>query len=471
MWHACAFRAGLRVPWPSAVSRPRLALAPATLPTRSFRHDDFKYESELERRREEERELALRHTLKGRQMESFDDFAGAMKEFETALKYNDSDPDVLAAISGCALRMPNPEKALEFAEKAAVAARKEHRHELVGLAQSRAALVLYNQGRLKEAQKAILEAQLFIPSSEDLLYLLDETEHKLKTKVMWQSAKEEDLRRQRSYLNQVVSQAPVEVRISEDKGRGLFATRDINEGEAIFAEAPIVATASWGNESSYFCFASVQPLGEPALEFASDEAQAIFNRMSEHEQRALKQQLCEKFQLPALASQQKCEQCGIAHFADKNVEVFARDTYLASLCRGQCATDSDTQTLLPSIFAPHYLPKTDGGDPLLIHHEIVALELVTLLVARINKSPELWDNFVKYLLYAEKRPSRALLDDERQILEILQKKFPNLDWLLTERTFMRLKSMIYLNSFSFTAHSLKVVVESEQTQGRLLYPL
>jgi len=81
--------------------------------------------------------------------------------------------------------------------------------------------------------------------------------------------------------------------------------------------------------------------------------------------------------------------------------------------------------------------------------------MMTLFLARIFQNPDLWDKFGKFLIFAEYSNNlRPLLDHEEKYLVLLKEQFPNLDYLLSPRNFLRLKSMVNLNSFSVATHAV-----------------
>src|SRR5690606_183578 len=73
---------------------------------------------------------------------------------------------------------------------------------------------------------------------------------------------------------------------------------------------------------------------------------------------------------------------------------------------------------------------------------------------------------VRHLVYAEKRPERMLLDHEIETFELLRKRFPeSRTGLLTERSFLRLKSLVALNGFAIHAESLTVHLKKKSADN------
>jgi len=112
------------------------------------------------------------------------------------------------------------------------------------------------------------------------------------------------------------------------------------------------------------------------------------------------------------------------------------------------------------LFSPGYSLVDEEKDVHLLYHDISSLELVSLLILKISQNIELWDNYLRFLVYSIKTPQPLLLDHEIQHLTTLSEMFPNLSWLFSEKNYMRLKDIVKLNAFTVSSNFLDFNVKS-----------
>eukprot|EP01122_Echinamoeba_exundans_P014261 TRINITY_DN6417_c0_g1_i1.p1 TRINITY_DN6417_c0_g1~~TRINITY_DN6417_c0_g1_i1.p1 ORF type:complete len:392 (+),score=42.58 TRINITY_DN6417_c0_g1_i1:40-1215(+) len=83
----------------------------------------------------------------------------------------------------------------------------------------------------------------------------------------------------------------IQVGLTESSGRGLFAKKDIEEGEIILAEKPIVAAAHGANEEVNHCWSCFRPLFPTNLIPTDDGVKRHLKSLSDPQKEGLKQQI------------------------------------------------------------------------------------------------------------------------------------------------------------------------------------
>jgi len=71
-----------------------------------------------------------------------------------------------------------------------------------------------------------------------------------------------------SNLDRLTKGKPIEIRTTPDRGRGIFATRDLAKGQTLWREKPLVS--AWHSGNVDYCWTCFLPLEEPTFSIPSD---------------------------------------------------------------------------------------------------------------------------------------------------------------------------------------------------------
>jgi tetratricopeptide (TPR) repeat protein len=417
---------------------------------------DYEYPKKPKSQKEIDTELYEHHMMQGHMAFNAENWSNALEHYIKANKHNTKSCQpvgVCAAIYEKKGELENTIAASRLAIKMAKKTREDS--QFISNEQARMGRMYFLQEKYLEAQKAFTEAYLYHPTPEYAEERLSEVEAKLKVDIKFKKVEASDMKIQSQYYKEITNGLPVQIDFKENKGRGLYVTKSFNAGDSLFAEAPVVASVDFLNKSNEFCAGSFHPLKEPEVTIPRELEQVL--KVCDMDYKAIIKQNIEANENYITPNIKKCDKCGLK-FTNAEAEKAARDDWLSIICQGECGTDSRLKILLPSFFDKSYSFEKEEYIPL--YQDLSSLELLSIMIMKISKDEDLWYNYFKFLVYAEKTPDRLMLDHEILHYTTLKEMFPSLSWLLSEKNYLRLKEMVGLNAFTINTTSIDFVVSS-----------
>eukprot|EP01124_Arcella_intermedia_P016919 TRINITY_DN2352_c0_g1_i1.p1 TRINITY_DN2352_c0_g1~~TRINITY_DN2352_c0_g1_i1.p1 ORF type:complete len:646 (+),score=132.76 TRINITY_DN2352_c0_g1_i1:282-1940(+) len=407
------------------------------------------------------------YLMEGNSAHNAEEWDVALKNYRMALKENAKDYNLYSYIAAVYEARSEWTKVSE-SSKLAIALGTKYKADHLFLLNEyvRLGKAYYELHKPRDAWKAFLEAQLLAFNTSPVLPELEKIQEELNYKATVKISHVKELTLIKAHSKQFIQNKPLQIQLAQHKGRGLFATKDFKVGEVVFVEEPFIACPDYRNTEPNFCLSTLRPLYHPELLIESENT--IFGEIPEGKKREVIDNMMEQLRIEQLRPV-RCSGCGVVQFSSAGAERAARAGYLGSLCDGHCDQNPLLQLLLPSLFRPPLAsppsPPSSDGETLKLHMDISTMELLTLFLAKINKDLDLWDKFAKFLVSVEEQPLRPLTEIENKYLSALNKLFPELDFLLSEKQFLRLKSMINLNAFAIEASGLNLKLIDKSGKG------
>ena len=222
-------------------------------------------------------------------------------------------------------------------------------------------------------------------------------------------------------------------KIDNKKGRGLFATRDINEGECIFSEKPLVSVQfAWNRKCKYLaCQHCLKPLETP---------QQAYQRLSRDEETVLPP-INNELSVPTIVN---CQQCN-EEYCSEECMTQAFNTYHQTLCtKGDPA--HPLNNLIETWKTIHYPPETTN---VMLIARLISQAIQHDSASEVN---EIVSSFDLDPINEESGLAHKLLkDDFKEKIEVIRKMFkdfffyPPLEHWYTPEGFRSLLALIGKN--------------------------
>lgn len=247
------------------------------------------------------------------------------------------------------------------------------------------------------------------------------------------------------YFNELLKDTPFEMRLTPDKGRGLYAKKDFKEGEIMYSEKAFVTTQDFENSNPNYCHSCYKPLEFTKIIFGDDNIKEYSKTHSSHF-KELKSNLLSKL--------------GISKYSKVTLE----GTDL-NFCGPECMNEFTSKFIHKDvnefIYVQNYIKKS------LNHLNVQLIDyssayMISLLAYLIKKDPSLWNESILRMTYSQEDVEREIEPEIDTIRKILIKFHPELSTsALTKENYKRLQSVIYLNGFTLDSKSVIILLKKK----------
>jgi len=304
--------------------------------------------------------------------------------------------------------------------------------------------VYMSKKQYNNARQALYEADDKYSSKE--IYLeLQKVEELLGVTNVSPTFAEQDINEDPYYKN-LTNGLDVTVKFSPKRARGLFATRDFEQGELIFRELPFVSYSQTTHEHCFNCLKSLAPV---MLACEDEEVERILRQLPKEQIEQMRNNILKGAGHEIEQKKIVCNRGSGLLFCSESCREIAWGNY-GILLRHMVNKNPLLKVALPKQI-------TDDNKPpeFISQHSIY---LITLILARVSQTPNLWEDFITKHYYHLSKPERDLLKKEALQLEALRQLFPNLQDLLSPHNFVKLKTIVILNTYGLLLNQPSILL-------------